>query len=356
MKIVKLKKNNLKKIIKLAKKNLENEDLVVIPSDTVYGLAANAQSKKAVQKVLDFKGRRPDKGISIFLKNFGEIKKYAYCDSNQERILKTMLPGSFTVILKSRHQTMPELEVKDGTIGLRLIDHPFVGQLVKALSFPITATSVNISGKRPHYSIDALLGTLSEKKKKMLGLVVDAGKLPANPPSTVMRLVEDEVEVLRKGVLNPRLVARYETSGEKETKKTAQKLYHSVFKKHLKNKVVVVILKGDLGSGKTVFAKGIGELFGQQFSSPTFILMDEYVINRPPLRKIYHLDLFRLEAEEEILGLQLEKFLEKGNLLLIEWGEKLSVFQSLKKKNTAFFWLEIEEKGRKKRRLNLYRL
>ena len=106
----------------------------------------------------------------------------------------------------------------------------------------------------------------------------------------------------------------------------------------------MVILKGGLGAGKTVFAQGIGELFNLRLTSPTFVLMDEHPINIKSksrklktmdtpgvcegslpvwgrdLKNIYHLDLYRIEDENELLGLELEKFLKPGNLILIEWG------------------------------------
>lgn len=356
MKTVKLKKGNFKKIIKLAKKSLESDGLVVIPSDTVYVLAANTCSPVAVGKIFAFKGRRFGKGISVFLNNLEEIEKYALPNQDQKKVVSTLLPGYFTVVLKSKHETALEIEAPDGTIGVRVVENEFVGELTKVVSFPVTATSANISGKGPHYSISSFLNTLSEKKKKMLSMVVDAGTLPRNPPSTIVRLVEDKIKILREGVLNPKLLSEHKTLSEGQTKKVAQKIYRLTFKKCLRDKAVVVILKGDLGSGKTVFAQGVGELFDKQFTSPTFVLMDEYLINRPPVKNIYHLDLYRIESEEEIRELKLEEFLKKGNLILIEWGEKLSVFQSLKKKTTAFFWLEIEEEGEKRRKLTLYQV
>lgn len=356
MEIIKLRKDNFAKVLNLARKSLENDQLVVVPSDTAYGLAAKATSPWAVQKVLDFKGRKPEKGISVFLKDLNKIKKYAYFDQNQEKIIRTLLPGPFTVILASKKKLAPELGPGDGTMAIRVIKHDFISQLLSQLNFPITATSANLSGKKPHYSIASFLNTLSEKKKQNLGLIVDAGQLPKVPVSTVVRLTQDKIKVLRKGVFNPRLVLTQKTKSAGETQKLAQKIFQSFLRKDLEEKAVVVILRGDLGAGKTVFAKGIGSLFGQEFFSPTFVLLDEHQINQPPVRNIYHLDLFRLESEEEVVDLELTQFLQKGNLLMIEWGEKLSPWQHLKNKNSLFFWLEIEEMGQKSREFKLYRI
>ena len=113
---------------------------------------------------------------------------------------------------------------------------------------------------------------------------------------------------------------------------------------------------GELGAGKTVFAQGIGTLFGFQLTSPTFVLIDEYPVNQMSLKILYHFDLFRVESKAEFEELKLEQFFKKGNLLLIEWGEKLSVFEKLKTKKTAFFLLQIEKKAKNRRQLSLYQL
>ena len=152
MRIVKLNKDNLPEIVALAKIALENDQLVVVPSDTAYGLAVKATSSQAVQKLLDFKGRKPEKGISVFLPDLERVKKYAQFNQSQERIIKALLPGPFTIILGSKKKLAPELDPGDGTLAIRVINHNFINQLLSQISFPITATSANISGKGPHYS------------------------------------------------------------------------------------------------------------------------------------------------------------------------------------------------------------
>ena len=351
-----MKKDNLQETTNLVKKVLDSDGLVVIPSDTVYVSAARADSPKAVKKILDFKGRQFNKGISVFLRNFSEIKKYAYYSKNQAQVIKTLLPGFFTIVLDSKHRLASQLEPPDGTIGIRIVDNNFINCLLDLTGFPITATSANLSGRPPHYSVSSLLATLSKKKKKLLTLIVDFGRLPRNLPSTVVRLTAEKIKVIRKGLLNPKLILEEKTGSEIATGKFAQRVYQKIFKKYLKNQAVLLIMQGDLGAGKTVFAKGIGELFGQQFTSPTFVLLDEYRINKRPLKNIYHLDLFRVESEEEIEGLKLESFLEKGNLMLVEWGEKLSTLPKLKNDQRRFFLLQIEEKGEKIRLFKLYQL
>ncbi len=336
---------------------LENNGVVVVPSDTAYGLSVNATSSKAVEKIYKIKGRKFGKGISVFLNNREEIDKYAQINNKQKQIIDALLPGPFTIILKSKGNTAPELEAEDNTLGIRVISQPFINKLTSIYKKPITATSANISGRGPHYSTQAFLRTLSEEKKDLIDLVIDGGELRRKATSTVIRVVEDQIEYLRKGELAPQLVKEFKTKGAEETKQTAQKIYTNYFKNKLKNKSAVVIMKGGLGAGKTVFAQGIGELFNKKLVSPTFVLLDEYKINQQEIKNLYHLDLYRIEQEEEIINLSIPDLIKKGNLLLIEWGEKLSIFENLPKENGGFNLIQIlEQEGEKDRLIQLYKI
>ena len=380
MKIIKYQKPDLNKIAKQVEKNLKAGGLVVLPSDTAYGLAVDARSQKAVARIYAFKGRRFGKGVSIFLNSLDEAGQYTIYNKHQLTILKTLLPGPFTVVLKSKGKLALNLEPGDGTLGVRVIEHDLIRAVTQSVGFPITATSANLAGKGPHFSVSSFLNTLSVRKKRMIDLVVDAGDLPRRPTSTLVRLVRDEMEILRQGILNPELIFQQEAKGKPATKKFAQKIFQEYLAKDLRQKAVMVILKGGLGAGKTVFAQGIGELFNLRLTSPTFVLMDEHPINIKSksrklktmdtpgvcegslpvwgrdLKNIYHLDLYRIEDENELLGLELEKFLKPGNLILIEWEEKLSIFERLKSGKVAFYFVQIEEISKNRRRLSCYKL
>jgi tRNA threonylcarbamoyladenosine biosynthesis protein TsaE len=90
----------------------------------------------------------------------------------------------------------------------------------------------------------------------------------------------------------------------------------------------IVLLRGDLGAGKTTMVKGIAEAFSaaaqEDVTSPTFTLVHQY---RGPERTVYHIDLYRIETERELYSLGLDDLIvEDGNILLIEWGEKFPRF------------------------------
>jgi tRNA threonylcarbamoyladenosine biosynthesis protein TsaE len=86
-------------------------------------------------------------------------------------------------------------------------------------------------------------------------------------------------------------------------------------------------LEGDLGAGKTLFAKGLASFFGIEESSvvsPTFALVHRY---SGGTRLVYHIDLYRIEDERELLELGLEELEEEGSVLLVEWAEKLGRYR-----------------------------
>ena len=165
MKIIKLTNNNQEEIISRTLVALKSGGLVVFPSDTVYGLLADSTNPKAVDKLLAFKERPIGKAISVFVANRKMAENYVSLNQNGQNVVNNLLPGPFTVVAQSRHKTDSRLEAENGTLGIRIPDYPLILSLVASLKKPITATSANLSGKPPFYSIYALLKTLSKTKK-----------------------------------------------------------------------------------------------------------------------------------------------------------------------------------------------
>jgi tRNA threonylcarbamoyladenosine biosynthesis protein TsaE len=107
----------------------------------------------------------------------------------------------------------------------------------------------------------------------------------------------------------------------------------------------LVLLQGELGTGKTVFARGVAVGLGiaeSEVSSPTFTLVQEYAGGRLPL---FHADLYRLEGADEIGSLGIEHLLERGGVVLVEWGERLP--QHLKRGATTVSFADIGEDARR---------
>ncbi len=124
------------------------------------------------------------------------------------------------------------------------------------------------------------------------------------------------------------------------------------------------ILKGPLGAGKTVFAKGLGEYLGiKNIISPSFVIYYEYDIKsnkekviskkNKKLQLFVHADLFNVRDEEEIKYLGFEKYLKPGNIICIEWGEKSSNLVKRLTVNSKVLYIDITYDGKDKRKINV---
>ena len=306
--------------------------LVVFPSDTVYILAVDPTNQVAVNKLLGFKNRWTGKAISVAVLDMKMAMEYVEIDINGKNIYTNLLPGPFTIVSQGKHKTAKGIEAENGTLGVRIPDNKYVTDLVKILKKPITATSANLSGRTPNYSIASFLRPLSNKKREMIDLIVDAGKLPKNKPSTVIDITCPEIKVLRRGDLVTGKKTSLMSKSEAETEKIAEFLLKKALNK-FKNKPIVFLLSGDLGCGKTIFSRKIGHLLGVKgkITSPTFVIYNEYKLDhrslivdrRYKISNFLHMDLYKITSEKDLIEIEfLEKFEDK-NIICIEWPEQM---------------------------------
>jgi L-threonylcarbamoyladenylate synthase len=320
----KLNQDDGKEIINKVISCLQHDGLVIAPSDTVYGVLVNAKSATAVKKLLAFKDRPVGKPISVFVSGFEMLHQYAVVPESKKGLISSLLPGPYTVVLDSLHKIDTLLESEKGTLGLRYIDVPFVTELVAAFGSPVTATSANLSSTSPHYSVESLLQSLPAGKKELIDLIVDGGKLPIRKPSTVIDLSSSDIQVLRSGDIIPIRSETRRSSSEKETRAIGAALIQELMKQ-AQGKRIVVILKGELGAGKTQFVKGVAGQFAlTNVVSPTFVIYYEYDIPGSEIyQRFYHFDLYNIQRNEEFEQLGLEEIAAQQAIVCVEWGERM---------------------------------
>lgn len=169
---------------------LRHDGLVVYPTDTIYGLGADALSEDAVLKVYEAKRRPVSQPISIAVSDFDMAFGIAKIDRRALAFMEAFLPGPVTVVVPAR-SSLPELLTGGtGMIGIRLPAHPVPLRLIRLLDSPITATSANQHGARDPVSPDEC--------HVMHDLLIDGGRLPGTP-STVVDL--EQGAILRRGAL-----------------------------------------------------------------------------------------------------------------------------------------------------------
>ena len=168
---------------------LRSGGLVVFPTETVYGIGADATNPKAIERLNQVKGRPPDKPYSIHLHSPEQIRAFvSQIPPLAARLMERFWPGPLTIVMPS----------KDGkTVGFRLPDHPIAHAFLKACAVPVVAPSANRSGTPPptdaHEALTALNGTVD--------CVLDGGPTRLGRESTVVEVVNGRLEVRREGAI-----------------------------------------------------------------------------------------------------------------------------------------------------------
>jgi L-threonylcarbamoyladenylate synthase len=323
--------NNKKEIIQKADQVLKNAGCIIYPTETCYGIGVDATNQKALKKLLKYKKFRGSKPISIAASDKQMASKYVEINEMGENIYKNYLPGPITVISMSKGVLTPPVVSQQGTVGVRIPDHQLILDLLKGYGKPITATSANMSYRSAPYDINKLLEQLPKKSKKLIDLIIDAGTLSTNPPSTVLDTTLNTLSVLREGKLKFEeaiIKNRKTTSKKTKTPEETTQMGYEFSKKYLNpNKPVVVALSGELGAGKTQFTKGIGKQLGVKeiVTSPTYTIINEYEYGKN--NTLAHMDTWRL-MNDELEKSGLIEHLEDKNIVVIEWADKF--YQEIK--------------------------
>ncbi|MBU1033448.1 threonylcarbamoyl-AMP synthase [Patescibacteria group bacterium] len=347
MKILKLNSNR-EAVINEAKKCLENDGLLIYPTETVYGIGANASSEKAIDKLLKYKGRRQGKPLSIAVSDQEMASKYVDINEQALKFYKNFLPGPFTVISKSKNVVDSRVNSEFGTLGIRIPNYSLVADIIKNFGQAITSTSANASGKKRPYKIADILDNLSKQQKSLIDLVIDAGELPKNEPSTVIDTTLSTPIALR-GSLHQKNGEILYSDSEEETIELAGRLMLNQLNL-LEKKGLVFALNGPLGMGKTIFAKGVGKFLGirEVINSPTYSYINEYDYQRLQSKGVfYHVDAWKIDLEEEVALLEIEKLVKENNVVVIEWFEQIEKWLDLDKKKLVTLNFS-EENGQRK--------
>lgn len=192
-------KNPDQEIIKRAVDVLTDGGLVIYPTDTAYGLAANALNEAAVKRVYEVKGRNLSKPTHVVVADWRMIEKLTFTNSYARALFEKFLPGPLTIILPKKKIVPDILTAKHPTLGVR-IPHNLITQSISLLiNFPYTTPSANKEGGGVPYSVEDLRNKLDLEK---IDLILDAEKLPSVLPSTIIDLSTSPPKLLRQGPIN----------------------------------------------------------------------------------------------------------------------------------------------------------
>ncbi len=190
------------KDVEIASRIIREGRVVAFPTGTSYGLAANALAGHALQRVRNLKKRPQEKPLSIFMP---ETLWETYLElSPKERIFLQQHAGAALTLLVRPKASLAHL-AHEGRVGLRVIDHPLMQQLVDATQLPLTATSANIAGEHACYDTACIEAAFPGKQDTTydlsLGCILDGGPLVVKGASTIVQITDSEVQIIRQGAL-----------------------------------------------------------------------------------------------------------------------------------------------------------
>ena len=179
--------------------------VIVVPTDTIYGVAADGLNPDAIQRLYDVKERPADRPIPLLLADIADVWHVIRSfPAGAHRLAKTFWPGPLTLVLPARPE-LPSILLAGGTtVGLRIPDHDWLRDLIRRLGRPLATTSANLSNRPPARTAQEALAQLEGR----IPLVIDDGLARGGQASTVVDCTGERPRVLRPGPISEEEILR----------------------------------------------------------------------------------------------------------------------------------------------------
>ncbi len=187
------------KELREARKTIEESGTVIFPTETAYGIAADALNEEAIEKVYELKNRPREKGLTAIVSSLEQAEKYAKLSEDEKKIVEEFMPGPLTLVAEKK-DTVPDNLNTD--FAFRVSSSELARKLAE--DTPITATSANISGEDTSYSVN----DISQELRHNADYILDAGELEDGPTSTIAEVQDDEVVVHREGPIKKKEIEK----------------------------------------------------------------------------------------------------------------------------------------------------
>lgn len=177
---------------------LREGGVIIYPTDTIYAIGCDINNVKAVQRVCQLKGVKPEKAnFSMICRDLSNIAAYAKVSNEMFKVMKRNLPGPYTFVLPATNKLPNVMMNRRKTIGIRIPDNYIVMAIVEELGNPLLTTSVKADDDVIEYMTDPEL--ICERYEKQVDLVIDGG-YGQNVASTVLDCTGDTIEIIRQGI------------------------------------------------------------------------------------------------------------------------------------------------------------
>jgi len=191
-------------VVRRAAELLRAGEAVALPTETVYGLAANALDEKAVAKIFKIKGRPANNPIIVHVANVEMAKRCVKkFPSAADRLARAFWPGPLTLVLPRAEAIPPLVAAGGGTIGVRWPSHPFIQAVIRECDFPLAAPSANLSNRLSPTNA----GHVRRQLNGQVPLIVDGGQAQVGIESTVLDLMDSPPRILRPGMIHAESLA-----------------------------------------------------------------------------------------------------------------------------------------------------
>ena len=182
---------------------LKNRGVVIVPTDTIYAAVCLISNSRGIESLTKKLGKKVKKtNYSILCRDFTNLSEYALPVSNPTfKLMKQVLPGPFTFILKSSHQVPHLFRENKKTIGIRVPDNDIIQAILEQLEQPLVATSIHSDDEIVEYLTDPF--EIEQKFSGIVDCVVDGG-IGGNLASTIIDCTDNVPQILRqgKGIIN----------------------------------------------------------------------------------------------------------------------------------------------------------
>lgn len=187
---------------------LRRGGVVLYPTDTLYGLGADALNEDAIARVKMIKEREEQKPVQVLVESMEMAEQYAEVTDLAQSLSNNFLPGSLAIVLNKKESVPNTLSGEaSGTVGIRVPNNQFCLALARAFGKPFTTTSANRSGFETLSNPDEILEQLGDKAQ-YIDVVIDQGEIANRLPSTVVDARGDAIAIIRDGAIPRELVLR----------------------------------------------------------------------------------------------------------------------------------------------------
>ncbi len=174
--------------------------VIVYPTDTAYGLGADATNPEAVERIFAIKGRL-NNPIPVIVADIEQAKNHVIFSEAGEKLAQVYWPGALTLVFEASNPDLAHIIRAETTIGVRMPGFEWCREVAKKLGKPITSTSANATGSPAEYSLEGARASLGENAT-LVDLWIDGGTLKGGPVSTVVLASEDPVVIKREGAIS----------------------------------------------------------------------------------------------------------------------------------------------------------